>query len=88
MGITFVRLSAPSHVKEKLDEVLQETGKSINEIVNTALEKYLTEEYGLIVPQKEPDFFSIEKESLPAEKNEDLSDSAENNDDADKDKLV
>ncbi|ACV62147.1 hypothetical protein Dtox_1265 [Desulfofarcimen acetoxidans DSM 771] len=41
MSITYVRLSTSSTIKEKLDILIQESGKSIDEIVNLALENYL-----------------------------------------------
>ena len=47
MGITYVRLSTSSNVREKLDMLIQESGKSIDEIVNLALEKYLKSGYSL-----------------------------------------
>ena len=47
MGITYVRLSTSSNVREKLDLMTQESGKSIDEIVNLALEKYLKSGYNL-----------------------------------------
>ena len=47
MSITYVRLSTSSNVREKLDMIVQESGKSIDEIVNLALEKYLKSGYNL-----------------------------------------
>jgi len=47
MGITYVRLSTSSNVREKLDMIIQESGRSIDEIVNLALEKYLKNGYNL-----------------------------------------
>ena len=47
MSITHVRLSTSPNVREKLDMIIKESGKSIDEIVNLALEKYLKNGYNL-----------------------------------------